>query len=68
MTARAAEEARKAALDSERNAQEAREREDKLNMDPKRNINTIEVKEGGQTRKIGSNESTIVQSTGVVTI
>ncbi|RWR79155.1 protein GLE1 [Cinnamomum micranthum f. kanehirae] len=66
MAARAAEEARKAALDSERKTREAREREDKLNMDPKRNTNTKEVKEGGQPRKTGSNESTIVQSTGII--
>ncbi|XXG40173.1 hypothetical protein AAC387_Pa01g0957 [Persea americana] len=66
MATRAAEEARKAALDSERNAREAREREDKLNMDPKRNTDTKEEKEGGQPRKTGSNESTIVQSTGII--
>lgn len=68
MAARAAEVAHDAALDAERKAREAIERRDKINMDLQRDTKTKVVKEGGQPRKTGPDESTVVQSTGVVWI
>lgn len=60
MASKRVDEAHMTSLDSERKTREATEREDKLNMDSKRDTDTKEVKEGGQPRKSGYYRSTIV--------